>query len=329
PDDAQPTERFVFGPLGDVDTGVMRASSAAFFTTSELCASCHQYLAPFGQTTYTEWLASPFAQPGLGFRSCQDCHMPEREGIGQICDIGNPADRPGSQRHRHDFVGSTPQTLADNLGLELEVFQDPDGVRVLASVENFGAGHDFPTGVSIRNAMVLIQAEVGGQSLDQIGGDTIPSWASDDVPGVQPGDYGGLPGKGFAKVLEGRINGMGEPVSPVLFVDAETVLEKSNIPSGATDVTEVLFALPADAEVGETLQVEARLLYRRAFRALAVTKGWTVTPLGGPIEIEVASRMLEQTLTVSPVEIPVLGPAGSAILAALLLLIALAAIHRR
>lgn len=318
PDGAVRTERYVWGALPDVETGQMRASYAPAFATSRLCANCHQYQRPFGQTTYDEWLASPFAVPGPEFRSCQDCHMPPREGSATICDVGNPPLRPSEQRHAHTFVGSTPQTLADNLDLALAVEQGAGTVVARASVTNRGAGHDFPTGVSIRNAILLIEAEVAGQPLVQVAGPTIPGWADDDVPGTQDGDLGGRPGKGYAKILEGRINGQGSPVSPVLFVDAETVLEKSNIPSGATDEAEVTFAVPAGAFLGDSLRVEATLLYRRAFRALAVTKGWTVTPQGGEIEIEVASVTEQQPLQNAPVEIPTAGRTGLVLLALLL-----------
>jgi hypothetical protein len=57
------------------------------------------------------------------------------------------------------------------------------------------------------------------------------------------------------------------------------------------------------------------LLYRRAWRALAVTKGWTETTHGDPIEIEVARN--EATILVGGegvVEIPALGRAGLALI---------------
>ena len=48
--------------------------------------------------------------------------------------------------------------------------------------------------------------------------------------------------------------------------------------------------------------MDVKLLYRRAWRALAVTKGWTQTPQGGPIEIEVAGQQFQVELT-TPVEL--------------------------
>lgn len=323
------TERYVWGPLDDVDTAYMRAAYTPFFKDSQMCATCHQYQRPFGQTTYDEWLASPYAQAGPNFRSCQDCHMPQRQEAGEVCDLFGAPTRPASQRHQHDFVGSTPSTLAANIALDTEVEQQNGRVVVRSTVDNFGAGHDFPTGISIRNALLVITATVNGQPLAQVAGPTVPSWADDEVPGTQPGDYAGLPGTGYAKIMEGRINGQGPVVWPVLFVDAENIRELRKVPAGGTDTTEVAFALPPDAAPGDALHVEARLLYRRAFRALAVTKGWTATPQGGPIEIEVQADTLDLELIEGAViDVPAAGPAALALFAAALAGLAMVVLRR-
>ena len=130
-------------------------------------------------------------------------------GVGQNCEFGGP-DRESAERHAHTFIGSTPETLSANIALTTTVAETGAGnVRVASAVDNFGAGHDFPTGISLRNAILWITASIGGQPLAQVAGPTVPFWGSDDVPGDQPGDLAGQPGKGFAKVLEGRINGAG------------------------------------------------------------------------------------------------------------------------
>jgi len=290
-------DSFVWGPLTDVTFKAMRASHSPLHKESLLCASCHQYNRPSngvaGQHTYTEWLASSFAVPGPGYRTCQDCHMPPSEGIGRLC-VFLDGDRPGDQRRQHTFIGSTPQTLQDNLSLDAVATEvGPGRIRVTADVENFGAGHSFPTGVAIRNAMLVVTATLNGQPVPQAAGPTIPFWGSDDVPGEQPGDYAGFAGKGFAKILEGRIDDAGPTVRPVLFIDAENVFSNTAIPSGATDTTVVEFQLPPGTGAGAVVDVDVRLLYRRAFRALQVTKGWTQSAHGGPIEIEVASEQLQ------------------------------------
>jgi hypothetical protein len=300
-------ELTVFGPLADVSEGPMQNVWQPQFRDSRFCASCHEYDNPFtgapGQTTYSEWLASPYAQPGPGFRSCQDCHMPAQQGDGFI-GLGGPL-RPGSQRHRHDMVGSTPATLAANIDLRLDVLQQGSQIVLRAEVENH-CGHNFPTGISIRNALLVLEAHVNGEPLTQVAGPTIPFWGSDEVPGEQPGDYAGRPGKGFARVLEGRINGQGPVVRPVLFIDAEGVHSDTTIPSGATDHSEYRFALPPTAVEGDTVEVTARLLYRRAWRALAVTKGWTETPSGMPVEIEV--QRIDSALVLGTLQPPLPAP---------------------
>lgn len=315
---------YVWGPLDDVTFPAMQASYSTLHATSLICAACHQYNNPTtgapGQNTYREWAASPFAVPGPTQRNCQDCHMPPATDEDPLC-VFVDKDRPANQRRQHIFIGSTPEMLQNNLALTLAAQEIPGRVRVVAEVENFGAGHSFPTGVSIRNAILLVSATLNGQPLAQVVGPTVPFWANDDVPGEQPGDYAGFPGKGFAKILEGRINGQGPTVRPVLFIDAEGVFSNTLIPSGATDTTTIEFELPPGVPPGASVAFEARLLYRRAFRATQVTKGWTQSAHGGPIEIEVARQEGDLTVvtgTGSVLEIPTLSP-GSLVLLALAL----------
>ena len=262
-----------------------------------MCASCHQYANPTtgapGQNTYKEWLSSPYAQPGPDRRTCQNCHMPKETSPGQIGMTG--PNRPASQRTTHRFIGATPERLVENIDLRIEAVQDNGLLVVTAEVEN-QCGHNFPTGISIRNALLLVEARVGAVELEQVDGPVLPFWASDDVPGTQPGDYAGRPGKGYAKVLQGRINGEGPVQQPVLFIDAETVLSDTAIPSGSTDRVELRFAIPPDLKDSAVASVDARLLYRRAWRALAVTKGWTQTPGGMPVEIPVQDRQVDVAL---------------------------------
>lgn len=335
PDGPGATSQYAWGPLDDVPFTGMNASYAPFFRESRICASCHQYQNPFtgapGQNTYIEWTESPFAVPGENFRSCQDCHMPTPEENGVFCKVGGPDERVAEQLNSHEFIGSTPTTLAESIDLVTAADDAMGLVRVRAEVSNHGGGHNFPTGVSIRNAMLVIEARLDGQPLAQVEGPQIPFWGSDDVPGQQEGDYAGFPGKGYAKVLEGRINGQGDVVRPVLFIDAEGVYEDSGIPSGGVDITEVVFALPPGTVAGEVVDVEARLLYRRAYRALAVTKGWTETPQGGPVEIEVAANQLAVTLSegsASPLEIPAMGRWGMGLLACGLAFLAIGRMRR-
>lgn len=301
------TQFFVWGPLDDVGFSTMNALPTPLFEESRFCASCHEYNNPDtnapGQTTYSEWLAGPFSQPGPNFSTCQNCHMEAATEPGPISSLSGQPIRPAEQRHDHSFPGATPSRLDEAIDMTMDAFLDNGELVVQVYVSNVGAGHAFPTGVSVRNALLHVQASANGQALTQIGGPTIPFYGDDDVPGVQPGDLAGQPGKGYARVLEGRINGAGPVIRPVLFIDAENVYSDTRLPSGETDMVELRFAV--NPAVSAPIQVNADLLYRRAWRATVVSKGWTQTPSGGPIEINVAS-MQRQVLAGGAVAIPVL-----------------------
>ncbi len=88
--------------------------------SSRLCGTCHDVTTsaervdddgnglgvPFNeQRTYSEWLGSDYAEPGDGFRSCQDCHMPE------VLDMPGCTQHVNQQSHatggrRHDLIGA-------------------------------------------------------------------------------------------------------------------------------------------------------------------------------------------------------------------------------
>ncbi len=329
-----PTSQHVWGPLPDASFLGMATAYAPVYGESRYCASCHEYVNPAngapGQHTFSEWAASPYAAPGPGFRSCQDCHMPDADGPGTVAAIGDAPERPADQRHAHDMIGATPQSLADAILLDTVAWQDGSLLRVRATVTNAGAGHAFPSGISIRNALLVVEARLEGAPLVQVSGPTVPWWADDEVPGVQDGDYAGRPGTGFAKVLEGRINGQGDVVRPVLFIDAEGVAEDSLLPAAGVSESDLTFALPTFLPAGASIEVEARLLYRRAWRALAVTKGWTTTPQGGPIEIEVARDVLGVAVSTGQVgDIPTMGPLGATALVLLIAGVAVLLLRRR
>lgn len=316
------TQFFVWGPLNDVGFPTMNAMYTPLFEESRFCASCHEYNNPFngapGQNTYTEWLASPWAQPGPDFRTCQTCHMPEADSPGPISSLGGEPIRPAQQRHDHSFVGASPQRLDDAIDLTLDAFLDNGELVVLAEITNIGAGHHFPTGVSVRNALLHIQVSAGGQPLTQTDGPVIPFFGDDSVPGQQPGDLAGEPGFGYARVLEGRINGAGPVVRPVLFIDAENVFSDTRIASGDTSMHEFRFDI--NSAPGAPIQVQADVLYRRAWRSTYVTKGWTQTPAGGPIETTVESEQ-RQLVAGGAAAVPALNSWAVLLLSSVLLLL--------
>ena len=65
------------------------------------------------------------------------------------------------------------------------------------------------------------------------------------------------------------------------------------------------------------MAIQARLLYRRTFRALQVEKGWTQSAHSTPIEIEVARQAADVTLAggTAATEVPAASPASLIVLA--------------
>ena len=136
---------------------------------------------------------------------------------------------------------------------------DTFDLDVDVSITNDRTGHHVPTGVTVRNMILLVDAWRGedGLPLADDGAQVVH-----DLGGIgDPADgyYAGLPGKLFAKVPQGA---GGE--APVFFTDATGILFDNRIPALATDVSHYTFAVPPG---GGTLHVRARLVYRRAFRA--------------------------------------------------------------
>jgi nitrate/TMAO reductase-like tetraheme cytochrome c subunit len=295
------THDYVWGPLPDSTAPAMETMYAPWIAESRFCASCHEYDNPDtgapGQRTYSEWLASAYAQPGAGYRSCQDCHMPEAASAGTIADadrLGALA-RPASQIHDHQIRADATGTLAQALALSVDASAQGGVLQVDVTLTNQALGHAFPTGIAIRNALLVVRARRNGNALALQAGPVLPWWADDDVAGQQQGDLAGQPGLGFAKVLEGRIAGQGSVVRPVLFVDAESVSEDSVLAAGATRNGQFAFAL-GSAMVGDQVTVEAELIYRRAWRALAVTKGWSIRIDGRPWEQSILMQSRQLTL---------------------------------
>ncbi|WP_374679838.1 multiheme c-type cytochrome [Hydrocarboniphaga effusa] len=109
---------------GQTPHGGFTASSA--FEDSRFCATCHQFPDDGPRTanklredTLNQWRQSRYAAEG---RSCQSCHMPDRE-------------------HRWPGIHS-PEMVRSALSTRIEV--DAQG-QVSASVTNTGAGHSVPT----------------------------------------------------------------------------------------------------------------------------------------------------------------------------------------
>lgn len=107
--------------------------AAPAFQDSLFCAHCHQFpqdgpriAGKLQEDTYQQWLASDYAKAGPGKRTCQDCHMPDRQHL---------------WRGIHD-----PEMTRRALDVSLRLVSlGGNRYAAVALVKNSGAGHHFPT----------------------------------------------------------------------------------------------------------------------------------------------------------------------------------------
>lgn len=282
----------VFGPYEDVtfDGGTqMRASHATVVRSSALCAACHEdhadprdenddfigtYDGPPSQTTYSEWAASSYAAQGI---QCQDCHM-RPSGLDHFCNRVSFTRDP-SQVRSHEFPGTTPEMLQGAVTLRAFSQVENGMLVVRVDVTNSGAGHSVPTGVTIRNLILVVTPTTSdGTVLAQVdgnsgGGPRVPDWGGAGT--ADPNNFAGKPGKGFARVLVDE-----NLIENVLFTEAVNEFD-TRIAAGATDTSTYRFALPKDWQKRD-VRVATELWYRRAFKPLADQRKWTLPLNGNP-----------------------------------------------
>ncbi|MFO0757852.1 MAG: carboxypeptidase-like regulatory domain-containing protein [Byssovorax sp.] len=311
-------EQVQYGPLDDVeftDTNRMRASYQPQIG-SQICASCHQdkndpdgngdFEEPNGvisEPTYLEWLVSGYSDDeSEEHESCVGCHM-KPSGKTTACNwLIPPVERDPKTIRSHAFPGTTPEFLENAVSMTLGAVMTGDRIEAEVAITNDRTGHHVPTGVTVRNMILLVEAyrEEDGARLMQLGGGVIHELGGVGDP--EKGYYAGLPGKLYAKHT---IDKAGQ--GPVFFTEAAGILWDNRIAAKETDATHYVFALPPG---GGTVHLRARLIYRRTFRKLADAKGWTKDGLGNPLEDVLPpyfGHLMEQSETVFVLPGPV-GP---------------------
>jgi hypothetical protein len=297
----------VFGPYDDVIAPPMAASYNPLFAQGQFCSLCHSqsktldsssardsskiYSAAeweaFGlkdetaipiQTTFQEWqqwqdqLAADDANKG---KKCQDCHMSWRKEMlpydNYVVD-GMARQMWGTFRspediHPHLFEGGTETQLKTALALELEGEVSGDKLTISAYITNTNGGHWVPTGETMRSVMLLVKATAsGGKPLKMTKGGRLPNWTGEGK--ADEGNYAGLPGAAFARVLgddQGHLH--------VPFWQATRIVSDTRIRPKKTVTYEFEFLLedPKDEP-----RAEATLIYRPVIRPWAKLKNWNV-----------------------------------------------------
>ena len=141
-------------------------------------------------------------------------------------------------------------------------------VIVQVDITNDRTGHHIPTESPLRHLIMLVNATgTDGDSLTQIDGPTVPECGG--VGDSAQGCYAGLPGRGFAKILEELWTG----ISPTgAYWNPTRVLSDNRLAAFATDSSIYTF----DARTESQVNVEVVLLFRQAFKELMDQKGWDI-----------------------------------------------------
>jgi hypothetical protein len=250
-------EQLFFGPFDDV---TRRVSYSPLEKKSQFCAPCHQF-SMWGTPIYEsfrEWMESPYPEMGV---ECQTCHMkptgvdyfvfPEKGGLIRDPQLIASHLQPGA---------SDVELLQNTVEMTMASRQVGNRLRISVAITNTGAGHHVPTDHPSRHMILLVTATGGqGQSLPLLSGPTVAAWG---------GNHAGQPGKAFAKILMD----VATRESPVVSYWKQTLIESDNrIPAFAADTSTYDFALP---DLGGRIEVEATLLFRRAFQSLVDQRGW-------------------------------------------------------
>jgi hypothetical protein len=248
---------------------------------SQFCAPCHYgaFWDVVVYNSYGEWLASPYNDPQTG-KTCQACHMPSPSVLnGQTLTNVAPGkggvERDPSTIHAHTFPGAASQALLQNaLTMKVSARREGEQVIVEVSLTNDKTGHHIPSDSPLRHMILLVEAlDERGNTLSLVEGETVPEWGGvggpQEVGDPQKGNYAGLPGKAFAKVLAE----LWTDVSPTGAYWNQTRLVSDNrLAAFATDTSCYIFAA---AQTG-SVKISVRLIYRRAYRLLADQKGWQI-----------------------------------------------------
>jgi hypothetical protein len=297
----------VFGPYDDVVVPPMAASYNPLYDKAKFCSLCHSHRKKvargkawdrrkvyndsewkgFGleddtflpiQTTYQEFRLwqdqlSP-GDPNKG-KTCQECHMSWRKEMlpydNYVVD-GMARNMWGTHRSAqnirpHHFDGGTETQLKTALSMELEGEIQGKNLNVNVFITNTNGGHWVPTGETMSSIMLLVQAtDSKGKPLTMVEGGRLPEWAGKG--NAEEGNYAGLPGAVFARVLQDDEGNLHVP-----FWQATRIASDTRIRQKSTVTLKWVFALQ-DPEDEPT--AKAKLIYRPVIRPWTKNKNWSV-----------------------------------------------------
>lgn len=158
---------------------------------------------------------------------------------------------------------SDVEFLQNTVSMTVSAQQMMDIVQVTVAITNTQAGHHVPTDFPGRHMILVVNATDGqGQALPLQDGPVVPDWG---------GDVAGEPGKAFAKVLRDLETGQ-EPAAS--YWNPTVIVSDNRIRALQADTSFYEFTAPPAG----TVNVEATLIFRRAFWELMEAKRWDDTP---------------------------------------------------
>jgi mono/diheme cytochrome c family protein len=274
--------QFFAGPFDDVAPG--EDTYSPLQRESRFCAPCHfgSFWGTVIYNSFGEWLDSPYSDPETG-QTCQDCHMPDTGGVY----FARP-DRGGLRREAtplpsHRMPGAADNRLLENaVSLDLKVERAGGSVVATVTITNDQTGHHVPTDSPLRHLILIVSAcNQDGRPLDLVAGGVIPEWGG--MGDREDGNYAGLPGKAFAKVL---MEEWTKVVPSGAYWNPTRVILDNRIPALGVDRSRYRFS----AGDHESVRVSVELIFRRAFKKLMDQKGWSDPDL----MMETASVVLKQ-----------------------------------
>lgn len=258
-----------FGPYQDVFPG--DDSYHPLYRESRYCAPCHngRFWGVEMYSEFREWAESSYATRGI---HCQECHM-KPDGIMTRFALeqeGGVARLPETiPSHLFSGIGDL-SFMQQAIDLSIRTELEGDRLNVTATVTNLTAGHHYPTGNPMRNMILLVEASAeDGRRLPLIDGSTVPVWGG--VGAVTEGNYAGLPGRGFAKVLrdaipypDNREKRHFRPEYPAPHWRPALIESDTRIPANGIDTSRYGFRIPAGEHA--PIRITARLIYRRSYK---------------------------------------------------------------
>ncbi|ADU65238.1 hypothetical protein Selin_0487 [Desulfurispirillum indicum S5] len=249
-----------YGNRGDGSSPYHGVKYSAVHRSAEFCGSCHNVKHPAGGTaiidTYDDWKSGPYAEQGI---TCQHCHMTPGPGQGVNPGKSSPMGMERSNVAFHGFVGGSSfaqrkmgneaqaqmaeEMLRAAAELELEAKRDGESLSLTVHVDNVGAGHKIPTGVTyIRKMWLEVKVE------DEQGNTVYHSGSVDAKNHVDPEAV-------FYRLLfedgEGNLTGKSWRAVGIGY--------DRRIPANGRDSETYAIRLPAEQGVYETT---VRLMYR-------------------------------------------------------------------